>query len=703
MKIKRLKKVNFIFLFISFIMMTSLASGAVKYRYIRKDYLVKSTVRKIPKKQGILGKICWITGARSLFLCCAFRVFHVSFFFGALMQIIILAMPVSYFFLWRSETHTQMKMAICLYNVLAKSYRLGLWLVIFRGLEASCSFPIILGRSQMVAINKEENIYKIEIKGPITYSINANSALDRDILIAILDGCRTLDGQKIIVQQALAESFGLKDRREIDNRMQRYRKSGQSLIGIIAPHISKSWVLTKEVKEAIGNFWTKNWWASEEEVFNHLQQIGLFKPNAKFSSSTIRAAVSKDFLRLRSQVKKAFLQGLISYKNEELLKQLFELLESQTTLLKQHNLLPEVEELKINTIKTFSRCGSLKKELKQTARIKNIKQKIMNPQTQDLRLSTPLQAIKFYAYFNSSYGRVAQYLKVSKSSVFYWTQSFILFLEVTYLFPPKCSGVVGFDAKWVKITKSFSKEERLKGHKWRYVFIAIDCHTYDLLHIQILPKEDRNCTKLFLLKLKNKGFYPKVIITDMHIAYPGPIKEVFPKAQHAICIFHLLQAAQRNIKEVFGKDYKKNKEVAALKKEIYHLFDAKDKRTVMKRMETFMAKREHFVSIEPKASKIFNSIQSHFSQALLSIGNPKIPSTNNIVERVNRRFNQHYKNMAGFESMSTARAYLTLFAFFYRITPFYEAKDKRIRGMAPIQIAGVDIDNIPAVKAFGII
>lgn len=59
--------------------------------------------------------------------------------------------------------------------------------------------------------------------------------------------------------------------------------------------------------------------------------------------------------------------------------------------------------------------------------------------------------------------------------------------------------------------------------------------------------------------------------------------------------------------------------------------------------------------------------------------------------------------MAGFESMATARAYLALFAFFYRITPLYEAKDKQIRGLAPLQIAGVNITAIPAVKAFGVL
>lgn len=105
---------------------------------------------------------------------------------------------------------------------------------------------------------------------PIIYCFRADSTLDRDIVIALLNEARGLDGKKIIIQQALAEGFGLKDRREIDNRMQQYRKSDNSLMGIVAPHISRAWVLTEEVKEAIEGFWTKNWWATEREVFEHL-------------------------------------------------------------------------------------------------------------------------------------------------------------------------------------------------------------------------------------------------------------------------------------------------------------------------------------------------------------------------------------------------------------------------------------------------
>jgi hypothetical protein len=679
-------------------MVGTLTLGGVRCVYIRKDQVVKTTVRKVAAKVVMLKKICLRSVFHTLLLGAFHLFFRLPMLFTLGFEIIIIALPVCYFFLWQSENITQMRILIFSYNGLNQLYHLGLWVVLFHALKALVTYPLILGMTQKVEFTKEGDKHKVQINIPVICWFNSDSSLDRDIFMAVLNEARGLDGQKIITQQALAEGFGLKDRREVDNRMQRYRKSGRSLRGIVAPHIARSRVLTREVKQAIHCFWIKNWWATEREVFESLQHIGLFKPEAKFCPSTIRAAVSSDFLQLRAQVKKAFDRGLISYKEDELVKQLFDLVQTQHDLIKAHNLLPQIEQLKIETLKSFSRQDTLKKELKQTARIRNIEIQIMNPQGHKL-----LQAIKSYGYFHCSYGRIAYHLKVSKSTVFYWVQSFILYLQIRCLFSSTFSGAMGFDVKWVKIAKSYPEDKRSKGAKWRYVYLAIDCHTYDLLHIQIFPKENKKYTKLFLWQLKNKGFYPKAIITDMHLAYPSPIKEVFPKAQHAICIFHLLQAAQRHIKEVFGKNYKKNKKVCALKKEIYHLFEAKDKRTVIKRRQSLMAKKKEFLAINPKAGKIFDCIQIHFDQALLSIGNPLIPHTNNATERVIRRFNHHYKNMAGFESMATARAYLTLFAFFYRITPFYEAKNKQIRGLAPLQIAGVDISTLPTVKAFSLL
>jgi hypothetical protein len=84
-----------------------------------------------------------------------------------------------------------------------------------------------------------------------------------------------------------------------------------------------------------------------------------------------------------------------------------------------------------------------------------------------------------------------------------------------------------------------------------------------------------------------------------------------------------------------------------------------------------------------------------------AVGNPLIPLTNNTVELVIRRLDQHYQNMCGFDSIETACKDLHLFELTYRFTPF--AKDNRpvkgreldIRGKCPLELAGYDISQMP--------
>ena len=69
-----------------------------------------------------------------------------------------------------------------------------------------------------------------------------------------------------------------------------------------------------------------------------------------------------------------------------------------------------------------------------------------------------------------------------------------------------------------------------------------------------------------------------------------------------------------------------------------------------------------------------------------------------------RRFDQHYQNMCGFDSIETARKYLRVFELAYRFTPF--AKDNRlvkgrkldIRGQCPLELAGYDISQMPLAR-----
>jgi hypothetical protein len=166
-----------------------------------------------------------------------------------------------------------------------------------------------------------------------------------------------------------------------------------------------------------------------------------------------------------------------------------------------------------------------------------------------------------------------------------------------------------------------------------------------------------------------------------------------------------MQGAQRLIKEVYSHDYAQtHPEAVALKEKIYKIFNARSKKTVNKRYRAVMALKDTYVALLPEAQRIFDFLERHYPKLVNALENPLVPLTNNTVELVIRRFDQHYQNMCGFDRIETARQYLHLFELTYRFTPF--AQDNRpvkgrlldIRGKCPLELAGYDISQIPIAR-----
>jgi hypothetical protein len=105
--------------------------------------------------------------------------------------------------------------------------------------------------------------------------------------------------------------------------------------------------------------------------------------------------------------------------------------------------------------------------------------------------------------------------------------------------------------------------------------------------------------------------------------------------------------------------------------------------------------REQFLQNNPDAAAIFDFLQRHWPQLVNAIESELIPKTNNAVEMVIRRFDQHYQNFCGFESIESAQLYLAVFEKLYRFTPFSDDAQPAIRGKSPLQLAGYDIAQIP--------
>ena len=312
------------------------------------------------------------------------------------------------------------------------------------------------------------------------------------------------------------------------------------------------------------------------------------------------------------------------------------------------------------------------------------------------RTETHLLAVQRYAWGYSTYRRTGAALGVASLTAWRWVNAWGYdLLPVAALFGlVKSSGVVGVDEKYVLVPKNDKPAGKMR--RWMYVYLAVDVWTYDLLHIAIYPNNDQDSAEAFLLALRAKGYHPQVVVTDLRQDYGLVIAQVFPQAAHHECLFHALQQAQQHVKAAYGPDYAQQYPAAVqLKQQIYRIFDADTLTLATERYTAVLARRQDDVQARPEAGVIFDFLERHWPRLANSIGSSLIPATNNTVERVIGRFDQHYQNFCGFESIADAQRYLAVFEKLYRFTPFSPDAQPTIRGKCPLQLAGYDISQLP--------
>ena len=196
--------------------------------------------------------------------------------------------------------------------------------------------------------------------------------------------------------------------------------------------------------------------------------------------------------------------------------------------------------------------------------------------------------------------------------------------------------------------------------------------------------------------MRTKGYYPRVVVTDLRQDYGPLIAQVFPQAQHHQCLFHAEQEISRYLRKTLGRDYaEQHPEAEHLRQAIVHLFQARTQRIARRRYQRLLDRREEYIQCEPPLEWIFEFLELHWPYLINSIENDLIPATNNAVEMVIRRFDQHYQNFCGFESIASAKVYLGVFEKIYRFTPFSHDAQPKIRGKSPLQLAGYDLSHVP--------
>jgi hypothetical protein len=158
-----------------------------------------------------------------------------------------------------------------------------------------------------------------------------------------------------------------------------------------------------------------------------------------------------------------------------------------------------------------------------------------------------------------------------------------------------------------------------------------------------------------------------------------------------------LKDVSASCREIYGTGYAEtHPQVEELRQAIQHTFAAKTKRTAQKRYAVVMALRDQYVQDRPQAAAMLAHLGEWHREPAHPQDQPVLAAGQcNAVGLIIRRFDQHYQNFCGFESIETAQVYLGVFEKVYRLTPFSEDAQPRIRGKCPLELAGYDLSQLP--------
>ena len=109
-----------------------------------------------------------------------------------------------------------------------------------------------------IEVRSDNQKFIVCLKSPGYFEIDAEKQADIDVFMVWLNQMCNSYGRKIITLEETAKAFGYNNRQDVDNRAQRYRHWGGSILGVVAPYLDRPWVFTGAVCRAISEIWTEN-------------------------------------------------------------------------------------------------------------------------------------------------------------------------------------------------------------------------------------------------------------------------------------------------------------------------------------------------------------------------------------------------------------------------------------------------------------
>lgn len=498
----------------------------------------------------------------------------------------------------------------------------------------------------VLKVEKEDNRFRV-ITQDFSTSFMPDTAENRKVSVVYLRLLQDEYGKPLFTLQQLSCLVLSSNRQAASQHLEDFRDCDYDFKRLLTRQRKVDEIVVSALKEELMTDPLASIAQLKEHTNNRLERNDL-------SSANIQAALEQiDASILRTAIQREMQKGNARYKEETLMS----------------DILDKLSEIKAK------RAGITDKQepsmsISDPTAMKALVTPCFNLKEIPSKLKLLLFCLSLY-YWGVPLSRLGQWLGCHKTTILRNLMGLVLSLWPIiekWIIENTKASIVYIDEKWLKIKR-----------KWHYWFIVMDKETGLPVLSSLLSSLTISATKFIALKLKAIGKVPKVIITDGLLSY----KKIFSCVIHQICLFHHQQSVLRFLTENFEKE----EDISKRKKEMKKVFQTKDKRTVIRRLQK-LEKKAKELSITDWVKETKQNLKNLIS----AVGSRRISSTSNAIERFFRQFNRFYKTRCGFFSISSARNQLILFMVVYLFTKNGDGKK------APIEVILPQAKDMPLYK-----
>jgi transposase-like protein len=305
-----------------------------------------------------------------------------------------------------------------------------------------------------------------------------------------------------------------------------------------------------------------------------------------------------------------------------------------------------------------------------------------------VNFSLKIKGCKLYYDAECSYRAVSRQIGVSAYRIFQIIDSLGAncksTIQVARELKPTWLGYLLIDEKSIWI----------KGIEW-YLLVAVDLKTQDIVHWDLVFREDETEVAWFLIIIKMVIAYPfRGLISDLLPVFYGTRRWLLPGIAHQFCTIHAYKTTDRYIKY----HYKGGNKLWASRLLLVTRIICKCQHLETAQRAIQYLERHHSELRKAKLIRRLNLLRRRFPYLIHHFKDPNLRPNNNVVENVIRQLNMKLKKMAGFESYETAYHSISLLIMRYRFHKFECSRIPGHNGKSPLELPGADTSKIDWVR-----